>query len=106
MLSTLAQELYELGKKAIAGDEDSLVDFIDLYRQEYINNLDYAKLTEDEDSILFDIYITIEICELNAKTRDELYDEESYTRYEALEEIKERKIIEELEELDKVQVVE
>ncbi len=106
MLSELAQELYELGKKALAGDENALMKFIILYRKEYVENLDYADITRAEKKILFTIYTAGDTCELDAKTRDELDDEYCYAIDEVLEEIKTWKIVEKLEELDKVQVVE
>ncbi len=106
MLSELAQELYELGKKATAGDEDALVEFIMLYSNEYIEKLSNAGLTKDESNILLIIHTGIDICELQARTPDELYEEDCYTIYDVLEELKTWKVIDKLEELDKIQVIE
>ncbi len=105
MLSKLARELYELGKKALIGDEDALLNFIDLYRDEYVDNLNDANLTEDEYNILLSIHTAGETCERQARTPDKLYDEDNYTIYDVLEEMQGRRVIERLEELDKVQVI-
>ncbi len=107
MLSELAQELYELGKKAIAGDEDALVEFIDLYKDEYVDNAHFADITDAERDILCITFIAGDLCEVNAKTKNDLYDKRnSYTRYGFLQEVKDDKMIEKLGELDKVQVIE
>ncbi len=106
MLSELAQELYELGKKALTGDENALLAFIDLYSDEYVDKLNDANVTKAEKRILFIVHTAGELCERQAKTPDELYEEENYTIYDLLEELKTWKIIEQLGELDKVQVIE
>ncbi len=106
MLSKLARELYELGKKAINGDEDALVEFIDLYKEEYVYNAHFAGTTEAEDDILEIIFIEGDLCVVNARTKDELSDKRnSYTRYEMLEEVKDKRIIEKLGELERTQVL-